>query len=54
MKWDSEISAMSILLFCNVASSSFLCLVSPFEFHVRMSKDFEVERLVDIFSFNES
>lgn len=54
MKWVSEISAMLILLFCSIASNSFLCLVSPFEFHVRMRRDFEVEGLVNIFSFNES
>lgn len=38
----SEISATSILLFCRVASSSFLQLIRPSEFQVRMRIELDV------------
>jgi hypothetical protein len=45
VKWVSEISATSILLSCSVASNSFLCLLSPFAFHVSMRRELEVYEL---------
>lgn len=45
VKCVSEISATSILLFCNVANNSFLCLLSPFAFQVRMRRELEVYEL---------
>lgn len=53
VRWVFEINSMSILLFCTVASSSFMCLIRPFQFQVRMRRDINVVRLVDNFGFNK-
>lgn len=44
----SEISAISILLFWRVASSSFLWLIRPLEFQVKMRRELDVKLLVYI------
>ena len=45
----SEMSAISILLFCKVASSSFLRLIRSLEFQVRIRRELDVKLLVCIF-----
>lgn len=46
-------SAMSILLFCNMAKSSSLCFARPFAFQFRMRRERDVALLFGIFSVNE-
>lgn len=54
VKCVSEIRAIYILLFCRMASNSFLRFIRPFEFYVRMRMDFEVILLVGIFIRDEA
>jgi len=54
VKCVSDTKAISILLFCRMASNSSLWFVRPFDFQVRMRVDFEIILLVSIFIRNDT
>lgn len=54
VKWISNMRAMSIILFCNVAKNSFLCFVRPFAFQLRMRREWDVSLLFNIVSVDNT